>query len=75
MRTATGDLMELRTDHFEIDAVSFVLHAFRHTACWLREDNKLIVDRPDGSAWCWTREFGRWTVMNSGDIVDGWVRG
>jgi hypothetical protein len=64
--------MELRTKRFEIDAVSFVLHPFRHTTCWLRWDNKLIVDRPDGSAWHWTREFGRWTVRDDGSIVDGW---
>jgi hypothetical protein len=43
--------MELRTKHFEIDPWAFVIHAFGHTACWMRGDGKLIVDRPDGSAW------------------------
>jgi hypothetical protein len=63
----------ITTDHFEIDDIALVFHAFRHTVCWLRGDNKLIVDRPDGSAWCWTREFGRWTVRDDGSIVDGWI--
>ena len=66
--------MELRTNHFEIDDISFVLHAFGHTVCWMRGENKLIVDRPDSSAWNWTGEFGRWTVRDDGSIVDGWQR-
>jgi hypothetical protein len=68
-------IMELRTKHFEIDDIAIVFHAAGHTACWLRGDNKLIVDRPDGSAWCWTKEFGRWTEPgNNGDgpFLDGW---
>ena len=68
--------MALRTKHFEIDLWAFVIHALGHTACWVRGDNKLIVDRPDGSAWLWSKEHGRWTEPppgDGGDVRDGWV--
>jgi hypothetical protein len=64
--------MELRTKHFELDDIALVFHAFKHTACWLRgQPGELIVDRPDGSAWRWSKEHGRWTVRDDGSIVDG----
>jgi hypothetical protein len=65
--------MALCIGTFTLDDFGLLFTAFGHTACWLRGDKKLIVDRPDGSAWCWTREFGRWTDPVNGDIMDGWV--
>jgi hypothetical protein len=65
--------MALRFGTFTLDDLGLLFNAFGPTLCWLRGDNKLIVDRPDGSSWNWTREFGRWTEPVCGDILDGWV--
>jgi hypothetical protein len=78
--------MELRTEHFEIDDIAIVFHAFKHTACWMRGENRLIVDRPDGSTWLWNKEHGCWTepppgktalewsgADDGGNARDGWV--
>jgi hypothetical protein len=69
--------LAISTDHFEIDDIALVFHAFGHTVCWMRggriRPGELIVDHPDGSAWCWSKKHGRWTVRDDGSIVDGWI--
>jgi hypothetical protein len=64
--------MTLRIGTFTLDDLSLLFGAFGHTVCWMRGDRELIIDRPDGSAWCWSKKHGRWTVRMDGDIVEGW---
>jgi hypothetical protein len=76
MASAPGANMSIavNTNRFEIDDIALVFHAFGHTVCWLRgRPGELIVDHPDGSAWHWTKEFGRWTVRDDGSFVAGWI--
>ena len=67
--------ISISTTRLTLDHLGLLFSAFGHTVCWMRGENKLIVDRPDGSAWFWSKEHGRWTEPGTGrDIVDGWQR-
>jgi hypothetical protein len=66
--------ISITTDHFELDDIALVFHAFGHTVCWLRgQPGELIVDRSDDSAWRWSKKHGRWTTLGNRVIRDGWL--
>ena len=79
--------MELRTDHFILDGQGPTITAFGYEINWLIKSvsssdrgyefyRELIVERlSDHRGWHWSKKHGRWTVVENGDIVDGWVRG
>ena len=71
--------ISITTDRFTYDDLGLLFNAFGHTVCWMRgvrgqDSGELIIDRPNGDSWHWTKKHRRWTVMGDGDILDGWQR-
>jgi hypothetical protein len=59
---------------FLLDQMGLRFKAFGHEL-WSDPNNTgtLILERPDGSSWRWSRRYGRWREDKDGNITDGWM--
>jgi hypothetical protein len=63
------------TASFLLDEMGIRFKAFGYELWTDPNNGNLILERPDGSSWRWSRRYGRWREDKDGNITDGWVRG